>query len=202
MRIRDPQLGDLATAVGAVIAIAGLAALAGGCGAAEDSGGAGAERRWSVLLLTIDTLRPDYLGANGYDRETSPYLDALFAEGVTFKSLVGYELPYSTESIVGDDCLPCKERDDENNGNNNNNNNGNDNWDEDDVLESCEELYMGSGKCEANLPSGTAYEINNNACNYMQGIRIVRQDGIIDTGSSRKSALPFHFGQGFPQIPP
>jgi arylsulfatase A-like enzyme len=85
MRAREPQLRDLATAVGALIAIAGLAALAGGCRAGDDRVGPGGERPWSVLLLTIDTLRPDYLGANGYDLETSPYLDALLAEGVTFE---------------------------------------------------------------------------------------------------------------------
>ena len=31
----------------------------------------------SVLLITIDTLRADHLGAYGYARATSPHLDAL-----------------------------------------------------------------------------------------------------------------------------
>ena len=119
----------------------------------------------------------------------------VFAEDISFESLAGFELPYSTESIIDEECLNCLEREveDNNNNNNNNNNNGNDEEDEDEVIEMCEQLYMNSGKCEANLPSGMVYEVNNNACNYMQGIRIVRQDGIIDTGSSRPSAVATAF---------
>jgi len=35
----------------------------------------------SILLLTIDTLRSDHLSGYGYERETTPVLDALMAEG-------------------------------------------------------------------------------------------------------------------------
>jgi arylsulfatase len=46
---------------------------------------AGAARGWNVVLLTIDTLRADHLGAYGYARRaTSPNLDAQLAAGVTF----------------------------------------------------------------------------------------------------------------------
>jgi arylsulfatase A-like enzyme len=38
-----------------------------------------------VLLLTIDTLRPDHLSAYGYRRPTSPRIDALAREGVLFE---------------------------------------------------------------------------------------------------------------------
>lgn len=55
---------------------AGLA-LAPGCGSAP-------ERLPSVLLLSVDTLRPDYLGLEGYDRPTSPFLDSLLASGFSF----------------------------------------------------------------------------------------------------------------------
>ena len=43
---------------------------------------ANAERPNTVLFLTIDTLRADHLGAWGYNRATSPVLDALAADGL------------------------------------------------------------------------------------------------------------------------
>jgi arylsulfatase A-like enzyme len=39
----------------------------------------------NVLLITIDTLRPDHLGAYGYKRRTSPRIDALAASGALFE---------------------------------------------------------------------------------------------------------------------
>ncbi len=46
---------------------------------------AGAARGWNVLLLSIDTLRADRLGAYGYAaRPNSPRLDALLGSGVRF----------------------------------------------------------------------------------------------------------------------
>jgi arylsulfatase A-like enzyme len=50
----------------------------------------GTGRGWSVLLITIDTLRPDHLGAYGYHRETSPNIDALAAEGTLFEEAFTY----------------------------------------------------------------------------------------------------------------
>ncbi|MDX1385663.1 MAG: sulfatase, partial [Thermoanaerobaculia bacterium] len=38
----------------------------------------------SILLITIDTLRADHLSMYGYERQTSPVLDGLAAEGVRF----------------------------------------------------------------------------------------------------------------------
>ncbi|MEZ4362343.1 MAG: sulfatase-like hydrolase/transferase [Kofleriaceae bacterium] len=40
----------------------------------------------NVLLVTIDTLRADHLGAYGYPRATSPALDRLAAEGTLFEA--------------------------------------------------------------------------------------------------------------------
>ena len=38
----------------------------------------------NVLFILIDTLRADHLGAWGYERDTSPFLDRLAGEGVRF----------------------------------------------------------------------------------------------------------------------
>jgi arylsulfatase A-like enzyme len=42
--------------------------------------------RPNILLIVIDTLRADSLSCYGYDRQTSPFLDELAAEGVRFDS--------------------------------------------------------------------------------------------------------------------
>jgi arylsulfatase A-like enzyme len=47
--------------------------------------GHGAFRGKSVVLISIDTLRPDHLGAYGYPRPTSPHLDALARESLQFE---------------------------------------------------------------------------------------------------------------------
>lgn len=42
--------------------------------------------RPNVLLVVIDCLRADHVGAYGYSRDTTPNLDALAAEGIRFES--------------------------------------------------------------------------------------------------------------------
>lgn len=42
----------------------------------------------SVLLVTVDTLRADHLGAYGYFRDTSPNLDALASEATVFDNVI------------------------------------------------------------------------------------------------------------------
>jgi arylsulfatase A-like enzyme len=41
--------------------------------------------RPNVLLVTVEALRPDHLGIHGYTRDTSPRIDALFANAVVFE---------------------------------------------------------------------------------------------------------------------
>jgi arylsulfatase len=56
------------------------------------------------LLVTIDTLRADHLSCYGYERETSPHLDALAAEGVLFEralSTSGSTLPAHLSIFTG-----------------------------------------------------------------------------------------------------
>jgi arylsulfatase A-like enzyme len=56
-----------------------LGALASACG-----GDAGATGGRGVLLIVVDGLRADHTGAGGYDRETTPILDALGRQSVCF----------------------------------------------------------------------------------------------------------------------
>lgn len=44
-----------------------------------------ADERPNVLLIVLDTLRADRLGCYGYERATSPYIDAFAKEGVVFE---------------------------------------------------------------------------------------------------------------------
>ena len=83
-----------ATSAPAAVALAlGLAALAA-CGEAAPA----APRRPSVLLIVVDTLRADRLSCYGYERETSPHLDRLAAEGVRYARAIS-QAPWTTPSI-------------------------------------------------------------------------------------------------------
>jgi hypothetical protein len=44
----------------------------------------GCQRATPVYLLTVDTLRPDHLGAYGYDRDTAPTVWRLAQDGFVF----------------------------------------------------------------------------------------------------------------------
>ena len=67
----------------AILALA-LAAACRGSGSTGDRALPGG-RPPNVLLLTVDTLRPDHLGCLGYARPTSPHIDALARRGVIFR---------------------------------------------------------------------------------------------------------------------
>ena len=58
----------------------------------------------NVLLVSIDTLRSDHLGAYGYERDTSPSMDRLAREGVLFESAISassWTLPSHTTLLTG-----------------------------------------------------------------------------------------------------
>jgi arylsulfatase A-like enzyme len=81
----------------ALVAIAVWCALvAGGC--------AREKRPPNLVLITVDTLRPDHLGFAGYARATSPFLNRLAAEGVVFDnatSVSGWTLPSVATIMTG-----------------------------------------------------------------------------------------------------
>ena len=51
---------------------------------AESVGGGAAASRPDVVLITLDTFRPDHLAAYGYGRATGPFLDRLIGESTVF----------------------------------------------------------------------------------------------------------------------
>ncbi len=58
-----------------------------------------ARPRPSIVLITIDTLRPDHLGCYGYTRSTSPHIDALAAQSTRFDRAYT-SLPRTTQSVA------------------------------------------------------------------------------------------------------
>jgi arylsulfatase A-like enzyme len=51
-------------------------------------GGSKGSEKPHILFITIDTLRRDHLGAYGYARNTSPFIDRMAKEGTMFKHVV------------------------------------------------------------------------------------------------------------------
>jgi len=65
---------------------------------------AGDPQRPDVLLVSIDTLRADHLGAYGYERDTSPFIDELAAGGTVYEaawSPTSWTLPSHTTMLSG-----------------------------------------------------------------------------------------------------
>jgi arylsulfatase A-like enzyme len=52
-----------------------------------------------VLLVTVDTLRPDHLSCYGYTRQQTPHIDQLAAEGALFEQAVS-DTPWTTPSMA------------------------------------------------------------------------------------------------------
>ena len=106
----------------------------------------------------------------------------------TYLSLVGETLPYSVNSIIGNDCVSCEEGQDVNKMKEaeyfyatNGYYEEEDEDDEDRVAEQCEDVYDAAGKCEKNLGDGVISSPVNSACEYIEGIRITYQtaEGVI-----------------------
>ena len=52
----------------------------------------------NVVFLSVDTLRADHLGCYGYERATSPNIDALATEGLLYRDCV-CEVPLTAPSF-------------------------------------------------------------------------------------------------------
>jgi len=82
------------TAIGAVLCAAMLSAC----------GGSGSERPPNLILISIDTLRPDRLGCYGHDRDTSPAMDELATGGARFADVTAsspWTLPSHASLLTG-----------------------------------------------------------------------------------------------------
>ena len=58
----------------------------------------------NLVLISIDTLRADHVGRYGYERDTTPSLDAMTSEGVLFKnasSAASWTLPSHASLLTG-----------------------------------------------------------------------------------------------------
>mgnify|MGYP001812935820 CR=1 FL=1 len=83
------------------VSILALAVVVGvSCGRAPET----SARFDNVVLVTIDTLRADHLGAYGYPRPVSPFIDSLAADGVRFDRAISsssHTAPAHTSIFTG-----------------------------------------------------------------------------------------------------
>jgi len=63
----------------------------------------------SVLLITVDALRTDYVSANGYDKKITPNIDELISSGLNFVKATT-PVPKTTQSLASllTGCYPYK----------------------------------------------------------------------------------------------
>mmetsp|Transcript_30475 Transcript_30475/g.65832 ORF Transcript_30475/g.65832 Transcript_30475/m.65832 type:complete len:173 (-) Transcript_30475:165-683(-) len=110
-----------------------------------------------------------YCSSNGQNIYLGTFMDETCSypapEGIFEQFNYGNSLPYSSENLIDDNCVSCKEPADEDE-----NNNG-DNDDEDKVLEVCERIYEDAGKCESGLADGVTYYPNTYACDLISGLK-------------------------------
>jgi arylsulfatase A-like enzyme len=61
----------------------------------------------NVVVVSIDALRADHVGVYGYERDTTPHLDALAAESAVFRNVYAaapWTLPSHISMLTGLDC--------------------------------------------------------------------------------------------------
>lgn len=76
-----------------------LVPFAAACQADDNARDSPRPPRRHVVLITVDTLRSDYMSANGYDRPTTPFLDFLLSQGVQFPNTIT-PVPRTTPALA------------------------------------------------------------------------------------------------------
>lgn len=137
---------------------------------AVDDAVAGADKQYFVGPYCADQGGDVKLGVFTDDSCTT---FAQKGEQAFYKSR-GFMLPYSDTSLVTTRCLGCQDyqTDDANAANNNAGEQG------------CAAMYSVAGKCETRMDLDYP---NESSCSYIEGIKIVRQDGVIRTSTVKKS---------------
>lgn len=125
------------------------------------------------------------LGMFSDDTCSTPIEDETYG-AYTFKSMTGFALPYADKSIVGSECNSCLVVEEEED-------NRRLEEAEVEVTEVCEMAYTNAGKCEVNLASGTSRYPNEAACNYIEGIKVVREDGMVFYQKAHANAVTTAF---------
>ncbi|MEM7306699.1 MAG: sulfatase [Planctomycetota bacterium] len=95
-----PRLEPRARTASLLVLLGLLSGTPAGCGGGSEEPSA----RPNVLLISLDTLRADHLGAYGYGRDTSPRIDALAASGTLFEDAVSttsWTLPSHLSMLTG-----------------------------------------------------------------------------------------------------
>jgi hypothetical protein len=83
----------------------------------------------------------------------------------------GYSIPFSSTSMISTNCVSCAEEDD-------------DLYYYGSLREECYDLYTDSGKCETRMAIDYP---NESACTYIEGIKFIGDNGVIDSPSVRRS---------------
>lgn len=125
-----------------------------------------------------------YCGEQGGEINLGLFTDdtcTTFASGgkSLFYEYAGYQLPYASDNMISEECFSCMEA-----GADDDAAEWNDQMDEDNVKEMCLGIYQGAGKCETKM--AVDYP-NEAACTYIEGVKIIREDGVIRTTSVKKS---------------
>jgi len=103
----------------------------------------------------------------------------------TYYENEGEAMPYSEESIVDNECYTCQEEPEAD---------GDDKYYEVEVKEICEDVYSVAGKCEQNMYDGSGNQnLNNNACQYIDGVKTTGSNGIINSGNRGGNAVASGF---------
>lgn len=85
-----------------------------------------------------------------------------------YYSATGMSMPYSESSMVSMNCMSCSASGDDGSY----------------VSDFCTDIYSYAGKCETKM--NVNYP-NESSCSYIEGIKVIREDGVIRTSATKKS---------------